>query len=299
MSVGFEISQGAERPSVVFPFTSAGTALDLTAYSAVTLKVRDKDGTAVLVSDAGTVLSPHTGGSAAYLGTALAGLAVGDYRAWFVVSFPSGPAGDLEGPEFPVRVVDHSPDRGVPGARPTMAYLIRRVRSLTNDVPGASQVFDDAEVQEHLDDTRIDFRRETLAAWPDQDAGTVAYFEYRSEHRWLEQTQGGTARFVLEDSLGGTASAHEVDYSRGIVTFGASQAGSAFYLTARSYDPYGAAASLLEAWASKVSLDFDFQTDGQRFDRSQKAAMLRQAAGEMRRRSRARTATLLRGDACG
>src|SRR5262245_65719690 len=104
MSTAFEVTLGAERPSVVYPFTSGGTALDLTAYSTVTLKVRSVDGTALLVNDSGgTVLSPHTGGSAAYLGTALSTLTVGDYRAWFEVAFSSGPAGELASPAFPLR----------------------------------------------------------------------------------------------------------------------------------------------------------------------------------------------------
>lgn len=111
--------------------------------------------------------------------------------------------------------------------------------------------------------------------------GSVEWRTYRSRYRNL----GGA--ITIEDSLGderGTAE-YTVDRTHGVVTFTADQGGTALYLTGRAYDPHGAAAEVLEAWAAAVSLDFGFGTDGQRFDRQQKAEMLAKRAGEQRRRA--------------
>ncbi len=111
--------------------------------------------------------------------------------------------------------------------------------------------------------------------------GSAQWRTYRSRYRNL----GGA--ITIEDSLGddrGTAT-YTVDRAHGVVTFDADQAGTALYLTGASYDPHGAAAEVLEAWAAHESLRFDMTTDGQSFRRSQKADALEKRAGEQRRRA--------------
>ena len=63
------------------------------------------------------------------------------------------------------------------------------------------------------------------------------------------------------------------------------------------YDAYAAAADLLEAWAAKEKLAFDFDADGQSFKRSQKAQALLELAREYRRQQRPLAGVLVRSDA--
>ena len=62
-------------------------------------------------------------------------------------------------------------------------------------------------------------------------------------------------------------------------------------------DVYAAAADLLEAWAAKEKLAFDFDADGQSFKRSQKMRALLELAREYRRQQRPQQGVLVRSDA--
>jgi hypothetical protein len=62
------------------------------------------------------------------------------------------------------------------------------------------------------------------------------------------------------------------------------------------YDVYGAAAELLEMWAAREKLNFDFSADGAQYRRSQKVEMLLQLAAQYRRRQRPRMIPQVRGD---
>ena len=183
-------------------------------------------------------------------------------------------------------------------ARSTMSSLLTTLREFIND--GGTVVFSDDALQRHLDANRYDLYQEPLAPMPSYiGGGTTAYYEYRSCYRWFETTQAGTAIFQVQDSVGttrGTATWADVDYQLGRVTLTTNQAGTALYLTGRSYDPYGAAADALNDWAQKVSLQFDFSSDQQTFSRSQKQTMLLAAAERYRRQARTRRATITRPD---
>ena len=188
-------------------------------------------------------------------------------------------------------------------ARTTLATLISTLRELVNDPAGTAQVFSDDTLQRHLDGFRHDFYFEPMTPNQVQLAGgSVAYYEYYAWHQWLETTQAGTAVFYIQDSTGatrGTATWADVDYQRGVVTFTTNQAGTALYLTGRSFDVYGAAADVLTDWAQKVSLQFDFSSDQQSFSRSQKQQMLLAAAERYRRQAKPRRANITRPDVAG
>lgn len=185
-------------------------------------------------------------------------------------------------------------------ARSTLTSLITTTRELIND--GGTAVFSDDVVQRHLDAHRYDIYREQLMAFPTHiGGGSVSYFEYRSRHADFEATSAGTAIFFVEDGTGanvGTAAWASMDYQSGILNLTTNYAGTILYLTGRSYDLYGAAADLLDDWAQKVSLQFDFSSDQQSFSRSQKQEMLKKAAEGYRRKARPRTASQGRAD-CG
>jgi hypothetical protein len=67
------------------------------------------------------------------------------------------------------------------------------------------------------------------------------------------------------------------DYTTGRWTFNDSQMG--VYLTGWAYDLYAASADLLEAWAAKVSVEFDFTADGSSFSPLAKGRGTAQAGG--------------------
>ena len=192
-------------------------------------------------------------------------------------------------------------------SRSTLAVLIQQVRTLTGAstadwILGTANYWDGDQIELVLDRHRIDIDKEPLAPvekWV--GGGTVQYFEHRSQYGNLEATDGGSAVFWLEDSVGadqGTAN-WSADYQRGIVTFTADQAGSARYLSARSYDVFGAAAELLRAWANREKLSFDFSTDGQSFKRAQKAQMLMEMASEYEMQAWPVTVQMSRSDVGG
>jgi len=175
-------------------------------------------------------------------------------------------------------------------SRAGMASLIQRVRSLAyagtaEYTLGTANYWDDDQIEQVLDRHRVDIFRERLERQPTYDgSGTVVYRVHYSAYGNLE---AGTA-LVIEDSSGvdrGTAT-YSVDYQTGRIEFSADVAGTTLYMTARSFDPFGAAAEVLEGWATSLSRQFDFSTDGQSFSVSQKAEGLREQAREIRKRAR-------------
>lgn len=155
-------------------------------------------------------------------------------------------------------------------ARAGMTNLITRLRNKTNEPTTA--VFTDNEMQTHLDAHRVNVYQEPLEM--ERTLVSATDYEYRiyhSRYRDLEEITSGTSIFKVEDSSGsqrGTAD-YTVDYETGIITMTADQAGTALYLTARSYDIAGAAA---DVWMEKAGVKadyYDVQADGQRLNRSQ------------------------------
>lgn len=66
------------------------------------------------------------------------------------------------------------------------------------------------------------------------------------------------------------------------------------------YDAYAAAADLLEMWAAKEKLSFDFEVDGQSYKRTQKAQALLGLAREYRKKQLPQQVGMVRSDAvCG
>ena len=165
-------------------------------------------------------------------------------------------------------------------ARTTLATLIQRVRELaaagTADYTiGTAAYWSDDAVQAVLDRNRLDFVDELLQPLREYDGGgTARYYVHQSTHGNLEATDGGTAILYVRRSSGarlGTAD-YGVDTQAGRITFVADTGGSAFYLTARTYDVYAAAAEVWRLKAAQVAQRFDFTADGASFKASQLVA---------------------------
>jgi hypothetical protein len=137
---------------------------------------------------------------------------------------------------------------------------------------GDMTFWDNDQVQRVLDRHRFDFVREELLKVEKYiGGGSVENYEYRSKHSWLESTDGGSAVFVVEDSLGadiGTA-LWSADYKRGVITFAADTGGTTYYLTGRRYDINAAAADVARQTANYYAKSIDLSTDGHRLNRSQ------------------------------
>ncbi len=162
-------------------------------------------------------------------------------------------------------------------AREGMANLIKRLRVLTQagtadfSVAGESY-FTDNQLQDRLDAHATLLEGAALTWLPDTVAGGAsAYHRAKAGWRDLEGAESGTIYWRVTDSLGnlqGTAD-YTSDYVRGEVRFSANQGGTAYYLTARSYDLYGAAIDVWQEKAAYYSDWYEFQSEGQRFSRQQ------------------------------
>lgn len=169
-----------------------------------------------------------------------------------------------------------------------MSQLISLVRSLIGDPAGADQVFTDDEIQRSLDVHRWEFRYLPLKPIPLVVSGNTEYREWYSEEGYWESDA------VLYDASYNQLNPSSSDYLSGRWEFTTSQ--TSVLVKGKVYDPYGAAADLLEMWAGKVSLDFDFEADGASYKRSQKSDMLRKLADQYRRQQRIVTIEQVRSD---
>lgn len=163
--------------------------------------------------------------------------------------------------------------------RAGMADLITALRLLIGDPMGAAEVFADQELQDALDLRRAEVN-ECALAWRPQTAqgGTVTYHDYYAPRgRW-------EADPTLKDRSYGVLTPDTADLLTGHWTFVANVVPPVF-ITGYTYDLHGAAYDVLNQWAAKVTLDFDFATDGQQFARSQKRAGLIAQALEYSRRA--------------
>lgn len=181
--------------------------------------------------------------------------------------------GDKSSVRIPVNVVYPAST-----ARSGMLNLITELRSMTEagaaDYSIASSVYwSDKHLQDILDLHRTDVIFEQLQMYPSiTTGGSSLYLDYRSRYGMLEETTGGSAIFYVQDSAGstiGTAN-YTPDYRRGQVLFSSNQAGTVYYLTARSYDLNSAAADVWRKKAAHVApTSFDFSTDNHSISRSQ------------------------------
>lgn len=163
-------------------------------------------------------------------------------------------------------------------ARSGMTNLIAELRGMTEAgtaeyTVGSSTYWDDDQIQSILDIHRRDIIFEQLRIYPTQvSGGSLDYRDYRSTFGFYEATTGGTAIFYLQDATGavvGTAN-YTADYRRGQMVFNASQGGTVYYLTGRSYDLQAAASDIWRRKAAHYApTAFNFSTDNHSIDREQ------------------------------
>lgn len=178
--------------------------------------------------------------------------------------------------------------------RTSMAALISRVRLLINDLlpVGSGQIFADQDVQDVLDESRVDVFNLALKPKETYSGATILYLTHLAPYGNWE------ADFVLKQYLTIPVTASSAEVIPGVFTFAASTF-PPVYLSGKTYDCYRAAADLLERWAAKWTLSYDFVSDAQSFKRSQASSMLQKLAATYRGKQRVGTLEASRGDLVG
>jgi len=177
--------------------------------------------------------------------------------------------------------------------RASMAELITRVRLLIGDPAGSSPTFSVQELQDALDRRRRPVRYQELVTQETiGPGGIVTYLDYYSERGDWEANE------QLVDGGYNPVTPATADRNGGHWTFATSQVPPVL-ITGACYDVYGAAADVLEEWAAKEKLAFDFSSDGQSFSRSQKARALTDLSQLYRRKQWPRTVRMERSDMGG
>jgi hypothetical protein len=197
-----------------------------------------------------------------------------------------------------------------------MANLILRLRALANAgtaehtiANGGESFFSDNHLQDILDANVTFMRNEPLRWIPEAVGGGVSeWHDCKTGWRDFEEASSGSANWTVRDGLGaiqGTAG-YTPNYIDGIIRFTTNQAGTAYYLTARSYDLYGAAADLWLRRQAFYANGYQFQGDGQSFARQQAfdhalnmETRMRAQAGQNRQRGSMRSNTFVRTDITG
>ncbi len=174
--------------------------------------------------------------------------------------------------------------------RSSMAHLIAYVRRLIGDTSGAQ--FTDDDVQEALDLYREEVSREELTAVPRIIGGTVEYHRFTSYRGFWESDA------EITDAAGAAVVPDTVNWLTGVFEFTASRQPPLF-IHGKRYDVYGAAADLLEQWATEIAREVDFSLGGDRFEAGKRAERMLVLAAQYRARSWSAvdTGVLSRGDA--
>lgn len=188
-------------------------------------------------------------------------------------------------------------------ARTGMANLIKRLRVITHigtadfTVNSVAYYSDDF-VEDTLDTYRMDINRRPIQPIVEYNGGTAQYFTYYLGYGNLEEPTSGDQYFQIEDSDGanvGTAN-YTLDPLAGVVRFSADQGGTAYYLTARSYNLNRAAADIFREKASWAAEGYDFAADQQRFNRSQKYRHYKELAAEYDKKGGVMSVQMVRSD---
>lgn len=174
-------------------------------------------------------------------------------------------------------------------ARASMSQLISLVRDLIGDPAGPDQVFTDDQIERSLDVHRWEVRYVPLK--PLGTVGSGGDLEYRD---WYSDEKYWESDASLYDSSYSPLIPSQSDPLHGRWSFSSHQ--PAVLISGKVYDPYGAAADLLEMWAGKVSIEFDVSVDGASMSRSQKQKALRDLADQYRRQQRSIVLVQVRDD---
>lgn len=175
--------------------------------------------------------------------------------------------------------------------RSSMSALILRVRLLINDTlaVNAGQIFTDDEIQDVMDESRIDYFNEPLLEAPTFSGSTISYFDY------LHPLGGWEDNTVLKQYLTVPVTPSISQPIAGRWTFATSTL-PPIMLTSSLHDVYRASADLLDRWAAQWTLLYSVSVDGQGLQRAQVAIALQTLAKTYRMKQRPIIMQRTRGD---
>ncbi len=159
--------------------------------------------------------------------------------------------------------------------------MIDALRLIVGDPAGVDETFSYDELGAFLSRHRVEVFSEPLGQVIEATGARV----FSSPLRWWADVElrSSTGSVVLPD----------VSYlEEGRWTF-AIPRGYPLYITGASLDMYAAAADLLEAWAAKVKLQYNFSTGDLRLDRGARYTNLLDLAGRMRKKANVRSAQMV------
>lgn len=191
--------------------------------------------------------------------------------------------------------------------RASMSALIAQVSLLINDSTNAT--FSTQQVQDWLDRTRQIVRYELLQPAPDIVPQTNASAQFN----WATYVSHFTdweADEVIQAGIKGTQSwaivtpttsdeltgRWTLDVTLPTISTNIPGQLPPLFITGKTYDPYLAAAMLLEIWAAQLADAYDFVSDGQTFKRSQRSPAKLQLARTYRMQAKPTTTHIVRGD---
>lgn len=199
-------------------------------------------------------------------------------------------------------------------ARNTMSSLITLVRTMIGDPkPNFTNTivqFSDDDIQDRLDTSRDDIRYEGLTIAPSivnlnstSNSASTIFSDYYSKYKWWEadvvlQGQGanGVPWIVLTPASSDLIVGHW-QFENSVFTNGTVPGQlPPVFATGKVYDPYMAAADLLEFWAATLTGAYDVTVDGQSLRRSQLMTAKLALAEQYRRRAKPKIAKLDRHD---
>lgn len=179
--------------------------------------------------------------------------------------------------------------------RSTLAPLIASVRTLINDTlpVGNGQVFTDQQIQDVLDEGRIDITNHSLEPRPTFSGSTVQYLDYYSD-----LGGGWEDGYILKQYLTVIVTPTTLEPITGHFGFAANVFPPVF-ITGILHDRYRASADLLERMAAQWAMSYNMTVDGQNLQRGQVTANLQNLAKTYRRKQRPKTIAIKRGDLVG
>lgn len=177
--------------------------------------------------------------------------------------------------------------------RSGMGNLVQRLRNLCNAgtadyTAGTITYWSDDHLQDILDgnaamliDSPLEWKPQTIGG------GSITYLIAQSLFRDFEEAASGTARWIVRTATGtqvGTAN-YSTDYRAGRLTFTSDQSGSAYFLTAFTYDIHQAAAEVWRGRLANFASWYDFRhqlgESSEQFSRSQAFKQAKEMLAEM------------------
>lgn len=167
--------------------------------------------------------------------------------------------------------------------------LIPRVRLLINDPAGTAQTFADQDIQDVLDESRVDIYNMPLLPKITYSGNTPLWLDYETD------LGGWEDGMVLRQFLTVIVTPATIEPIVGHWTFTLTTLPPVF-VSGHLFDVYRASADLLERLAARWMLAYSMTVDGQTLSRAQVMGLIEKRIHMLRMKQRPTNITLVRSD---